>query len=205
MSASPSNALACRRYYHKLRAAGLCVVCRVPVEDGRALCPVHRKVNNQRSKQRRRKALAVPDSVRPCTHCASRPPTPGYRSCKPCRAGVNAHHRRRAAERRLELQERYATNKANGVCTRCSKADAEPGRIHCGPCAEKDRAEHARLRLARKRAAAASGEPRCGKCLVRPPEPGKRTCKVCRERRTRDVTDRRVERFIREGIPACRP
>ena len=114
-----------------------------------------------------------------------------YRDPGQCRAADRARFRRRTEQRR-----------ADGLCPRCGVREPENGLSLCGVCAEKrrawDRARDARRRAAgiqrqrnraseraraRQRTAERIARGACTKCGVNPPEPKRRLCAGCGEKR----------------------
>ncbi|MCY3605862.1 MAG: hypothetical protein OXH45_08910 [Gammaproteobacteria bacterium] len=122
--------------------------------------------------------------------------------------------RRRDRER---FRERTERRRAAGFCLRCGVRRPENGLALCGECAEKRRASE-RARDARRRAAGikrrrnVAGERArdrqrtseriaravCTKCGVNPPEPGRRLCAGCGEKR-RAADRARYARAKRRG------
>jgi len=124
---------------------------------------------------------------------------------------------RRLAADRERFRERTERRRAAGLCPRCGARRPEHGLALCGVCAEKrrvsERARDARRRAAgikrrcnvtgerakdRQRTAEQIARGVCTKCGSNPPEPGRRLCAGCGEKR-RAAERARCARARRRG------
>ena len=106
--------------------------------------------------------MAAKRSARRCCCCHVAPPTPGYRSCEPCRTAQRERQQAKRAERI-----------AAGLCARCGINPAAVGVTQCEPCRDAQRAHHIELWENRILDGVC---PQCGK---RPPARNRRLCRVC--------------------------
>lgn len=198
-------AAACSRYYQKLRKAGLCTACRSVVGSDHSLCDKCRQKARVRLKHKRKLAMSLAPELRPCSHCLRRAPSPGRRTCLACRKEATQKRKENPGARAADLAERHRLRVEHGLCIECSVNDAAPQRSRCIKCLERDRARHAALRASRRAAAEAEGRRICSDCQIRVPDGEFKECAICRRRNMEERQNRRIERFIREGAPECRP
>ena len=130
-----------------------------------------------------------------CTNCLVSDPSPGYKTCQPCRQKLyhpmlqrDSHRKRRAA--------RKANNEDNSKCSGCLTRDTAPGSRICQYCRESDKASK------RRRQMSSSLQGLCTVCHKVEALPGHQSCDRCRLRNnhwSRRFRKERTRRFIHEG------